>query len=121
VPQAGERFVQPLVRFFVHARPHRFGDGKRESLFVEWNNKAAGFVSYGSAGAARAVEHLSLVMAELMVASVRDQVMLFLFTDFEKFSRFSPHPRHEDELNTMLDQVVDAAATDTGYRILETS
>ena len=27
-------------------------------LYKEWNNKAAGFVSYGSAGGARAVEHL---------------------------------------------------------------
>ena len=34
-------------------------------LYREWNNKAAGFVSYGSAGGARAVEHLRLVMAEL--------------------------------------------------------
>src|SRR3982751_1583759 len=33
-------------------------------LFREWNNKAAGFVSYGSAGGARAVEHLRQVMAE---------------------------------------------------------
>src|SRR3982751_690671 len=33
-------------------------------LFKEWNNKAAGFVSYGSAGGARAVEHLRQVMAE---------------------------------------------------------
>src|SRR2546427_5170476 len=29
-------------------------------LFAEWNNKAAGFVSYGGAGGARAVEHLRL-------------------------------------------------------------
>ena len=31
-------------------------------LFAEWNNKAAGFVSYGSAYGVRAVEHLRLVM-----------------------------------------------------------
>src|SRR5687768_6492951 len=37
-------------------------------LYREWNNKAAGFVSYGSAGGARAVEQLRLVMAELQVA-----------------------------------------------------
>jgi NAD(P)H-dependent FMN reductase len=30
-------------------------------LYREWNNKAAGFVSYGSAGGVRAVEHLRLV------------------------------------------------------------
>src|SRR3989442_13767587 len=29
-------------------------------LFREWNNKAAGFVGYGSVGAARAVEQLAL-------------------------------------------------------------
>ncbi|MGH8362742.1 MAG: NADPH-dependent FMN reductase [Gammaproteobacteria bacterium] len=75
-------------------------------LYQEWNNKAAGFVSYGSAGGARAVEHLRLVMAELQIATVRAQVMLSLFTDFENFSRFKPNPRHEAEVNTMLDQLV---------------
>ncbi len=75
-------------------------------LYREWNNKAAGFVSYGSAGGARAVEQLRLVMGELMVADVRAQVMLSLFTDFENFSKFKPDPRHEAEVNMMLDQVI---------------
>jgi NAD(P)H-dependent FMN reductase len=75
-------------------------------LFREWNNKAAGFVSYGSAGGARAVEQLRLVMGELMIADVRAQVMLSLFTDFENFSKFKPDPRHEAQANTMLDQVI---------------
>jgi len=38
-------------------------------LYHEWNNKAAGFVGYGGAGGTRAVEHLRLVMGELMVAT----------------------------------------------------
>jgi Predicted flavoprotein len=75
-------------------------------LFKEWNNKAAAFVSYGSAGGARAVEHLRLVMGELMVATVRAQVMLSLHTDFEAFTNFKPHAHHEKGVNTMLDQVV---------------
>jgi NAD(P)H-dependent FMN reductase len=75
-------------------------------LFREWNNKAAGFVSYGSGGGARAVEHLRLVMGELMVADVRTQVMLSLFTDFENFSAFKPDPRHDSEVNTMLNEVI---------------
>ena len=75
-------------------------------LFAEWNNKAAGFVSYGSAGGARAVESLRLVMAEVQVATVRNQVMLNLFTDFENFTQFKPHPRHEDSVNKMLDQLI---------------
>lgn len=75
-------------------------------LYREWNNKAAGFVSYGSAGGTRAVEQLRLVMGELQVADVRAQVMLSLFTDFENLSVFSPAQRHEASLNTMIDQVV---------------
>ena len=75
-------------------------------LFLEWNNKAAGFVGYGRAGGVRAVEQLRLVMAELMVATVRAQVMFSLFTDFEKFTTFKPDPRHEQEVHTMLDQLV---------------
>jgi len=38
------------------------------SSFASGNNKAAGFVGYGSAGGVRAVEHLRLVMAEVQVA-----------------------------------------------------
>lgn len=75
-------------------------------LYAEWNNKAAGFVSYGSAGGARATESLRLVMGELMVADVRQQVLLSLFTDFENFSAFKPAAMHEKSLHTMLDQVV---------------
>ncbi len=75
-------------------------------LYREWNNKAAGFVGYGSAGGARAVEQLRLVMGELQVADVRAQVMLSLFTDFENYTTFKPDPRHEKSVNAMLDQVI---------------
>ena len=44
-------------------------------LYREWNNKAAGFVAYGSAGGTRAVEQLRLIMAELQIADVRGQVL----------------------------------------------
>ena len=75
-------------------------------LYREWNNKAAGFVSYGSAGGARAVEALRLIMAEIQIADVRAQVMFSLFTDFKNFSEFAPDPRHDAELDAMLKQVV---------------
>jgi NAD(P)H-dependent FMN reductase len=75
-------------------------------LYREWNNKAAAFVGYGSAGGARAVEHLRLVMGEIQVAAVRAQVMLSLFTDFENYTVFKPAAQHEKSVNAMLDQVV---------------
>ena len=74
-------------------------------LYAEWNNKAAGFVSYGSMGGARAVEQLRTVMAELQIADVRAQVMFSLFTDFVNFSEFKPDPRHEAELDVLLGQL----------------
>ena len=66
-------------------------------VFAEWNNKAAGFVSYG--------KHLRLV-AEVQIATVRNQVLLSLFTDFENFSIFKPGPRQEKSVNAMLDQLI---------------
>ena len=75
-------------------------------LFAEWNNKAAGFVSYGSAGGARAVESLRLVMGEIKIADVRAQVMLSLRSDFENYSTFKPGAHHEKSVTTMLDEVV---------------
>ena len=75
-------------------------------VYAEWNDKAAGFVAYGSAMGVRSVESLRLVMAELQIADVRAQVMLSLFTDFENMKTFKPDARHEKSLNTMLDQLV---------------
>jgi NAD(P)H-dependent FMN reductase len=75
-------------------------------IYAEWNNKAAGFVGYGSAGGTRAVESLRLVMAELQIADVRAQVALSLHADFENFSVFKPAPYHEKSLNGVFDQVV---------------
>jgi NAD(P)H-dependent FMN reductase len=75
-------------------------------LYVEWNNKAAGFVSFGSAGGLRAVEHLRGIMAELQIADVRSQVALSLFTDFEHFKTFKPQPLHLNSLKSMFDQLL---------------
>lgn len=43
-------------------------------VYKEWNNKAVGFVTYGSVGGARAVEQLRQVAVELQMASVRGSV-----------------------------------------------
>lgn len=75
-------------------------------LYREWNDKAAGFVGYGSAGGTRAVEQLRLVMAELRIADVRAQVALSLLHDFENFTVFKPAPTQEKAVNTLFDQVI---------------
>ncbi len=75
-------------------------------LYQEWNNKAAGFVSYGSDGGQRAVEQLRLVMAELQIADVRTHLTISLYDDFESFTTFKPRPEHEKILSRIFDQVI---------------
>lgn len=75
-------------------------------LAAEWVNKAAGFVSYGSSGGTRAVEHLRLIMGELQIADVRAQVSLSIFTDWENFTVFTPSAVHERSMTAMLNQLV---------------
>lgn len=75
-------------------------------LYKEWNNKSAGFVSYGSIGGVRAVEQLRLIMGELQVADVRAQVMLSLRDDFINFTDFRPGEHQNKALENMVDQVV---------------
>ncbi|GAB3959781.1 NAD(P)H-dependent oxidoreductase [Actinoallomurus acanthiterrae] len=75
-------------------------------LFAEWNNKAVGFVGYGSLGGTRAVEHLRLIVGELHMADVRSQVALSLAHDFVNYSEFKPNDDQIDALNTTIDQVV---------------
>ncbi|MEP9384258.1 NAD(P)H-dependent oxidoreductase [Nocardioides sp. KR10-350] len=74
-------------------------------LYAEWNNKAAAFVSYGSLGGTRAIEHLRAICAELQVAGVRQQLSFSLVTDFENFSVFKPGPQYDDAAATMFDQL----------------
>ena len=71
-----------------------------------WYNKAAGIVSYGSTGGARAAEHLRGILGELQVADVRVHPTLSLFTDFENYSVFKPADLHLDNINAMLSQVI---------------
>ncbi|PFG40993.1 NAD(P)H-dependent FMN reductase [Georgenia soli] len=75
-------------------------------LSPELNNKAAGFVSYGSAGGARAVEHLRGILSEMQVAHVRNAVVMSLFTDFENFSVFTPTEPATASVEPMLEQLV---------------
>ncbi|MGB6407226.1 MAG: NAD(P)H-dependent oxidoreductase, partial [Planococcus donghaensis] len=67
-------------------------------LRAEWNNKAAGIVSYGSVGGARAAEHLRGILGELSVADVRVHPALSLFTDFENGAELKAAPVQADSV-----------------------
>ena len=45
-------------------------------------------------------------MAELQVATVREQLSLNSYLDFESFYTFKPTAQHEKTLETVFDQVI---------------
>ncbi len=72
----------------------------------EWHNKAAGIISYGSTGGARAAEHLRGILGELFIADVRTHPTMNIFLDFENFAKFKPNEAlHKPTINLMLDQL----------------
>lgn len=75
-------------------------------LREDWNNKAAGIVSYGSVGGARATEHLRGILSELQIAHVRVHPALSLFTDFENGQTLKAADVQVNSVNDMLDQVI---------------
>lgn len=76
-----------------------------DHLYSEWNNKAAAFVSYGSLGGTRAIEHLRAISSELQLAHVRQQLSFSLLTDFENFSVFKPSPMYDNQASVLFDQL----------------
>lgn len=75
-------------------------------LYAEWNDKAIGFVSYGSAGGTRAVETWRQIAAELQMADVRAQVFLPFSSDFADMSTFQPSEGATGALDDVYTQVV---------------
>ncbi len=77
-----------------------------DRVYGEWNNKAAGFVSYGVDGGIRAVEQLRQVMATLKIADVGPYVALNVFTDFTQMRDFTPRDQQPSALQALIDDVV---------------
>jgi NAD(P)H-dependent FMN reductase len=76
-------------------------------LYAEWNDKAAGIVSYGvAASGLRAAEALRPILGELQIADVRQSVGISLVHDFENFTTFVPGPQHAQQLGVQLDQLL---------------
>lgn len=88
---------------------HAVGGALKNALDLlnpELNNKAAGFVGYGSLGGTRAHENLRLILATVQVADVRTAVTFSLMSDFENMSVFKPADYHSDNAKTMFDEVL---------------
>ncbi|MFF2520672.1 NADPH-dependent FMN reductase [Streptomyces liangshanensis] len=78
-----------------------------DRVYAEWNNKAAGFVTYGVDGGLRAAQALRPVLGALQVVSVTAEVGLNLRTDFESFgAKFTPGEHQGPALTALLDQLL---------------
>lgn len=73
-------------------------------VYAEWNNKAVGFVSYGTSYGVRAVEHLRGVAGELQLADIRNQVRFALPSDFPD-RVFTPGPEHAGQAADLFNQL----------------
>jgi NAD(P)H-dependent FMN reductase len=73
-------------------------------VYGEWNNKAVGFVSYGTSFGVRAVEHLRGVVGELQMADIRNQVRFSIPADFPG-RVLTPGPEHQQQATELFDQL----------------
>jgi len=82
-----------------------------DHIYPEWNNKPVGFVSYGNAGGARAIEQLRQVVVELQMAPIKhaihipSQVYLAIVRPQEGDTS-NPFDMLKDNANSFLDQLI---------------
>jgi NAD(P)H-dependent FMN reductase len=94
-----------LVPEYNHSYPGALKNAL-DHVYREWNDKAAGIISYGGwVAGARAAEALRLVLAELQVATVRAQPTISTRASFST-GAFVPQEGLEAAVSDMLDQVI---------------
>lgn len=82
-----------------------------DHIYPEWNRKPIGFVSYGSAGGARAIEQLRQVAIELQMAPIRaaihipSQVYIAIVRPKEGDSS-NPFDTLQNQASAFLDQLI---------------
>ena len=80
-----------------------------DHLFPQLNRKPVAFVGYGAVGAARAVEHLRLIVVELQAAPLRNGVHIGL-AEFigmlQQGKTFADYPYLEQSANVLLDDLL---------------
>ncbi len=94
-----------IVQEYNHSITGVLKNALDSAEYTEWNNKAAGIVSYGEIGGTRAAEHLRGIFGELQIAGVRAQPTLLLSEEFDDENVFRPDKSHINTVNETLAQV----------------
>jgi NAD(P)H-dependent FMN reductase len=98
-------FVTPEYNF----RPSPALVNALDHLYVEWNYKAAGFVSYGGvSGGLRSVQMTKQIATTLKMVPLVEAVAIPFYTQFldKATLRFDPGETHEKSATTMLNELV---------------
>lgn len=76
-------------------------------LVLEWQNKVAGFVSYGGvSGGIRAVQSEKLLLTSFKIMPLPEQVMIPMFPQhLDEQKNFTPNDIHLTSAKTMLDEL----------------
>ena len=75
-------------------------------VYLEWNYKPAGFVSYGGiSGGLRSVQATKLTLTTLKVMPIPEQVIIPMVTDRIEDGRFQPNELHEQSASMMLTEL----------------
>ncbi len=80
-----------------------------DSVYIEWNKKPIGFISYGSAGGARAIEQLREVAVELQMAPIRNAVHIMSpWNLVDESGNLKPGAldEYEKPMHNMLEQLI---------------
>lgn len=108
-----------LVPEYNHSYPGALKNAL-DYVYREWNDKAAGIISYGGwVAGARAAEALRLVLAELQVATVRAQPTIAIRPSFHT-GTFVPQEGLDTAVSDMLDQVIAWSGALRGVREAKT-
>jgi NAD(P)H-dependent FMN reductase len=76
-------------------------------LYVEWNYKAAGFVSYGGlSGGLRAVQVEKLTLTTLRMVPIVEAVSIPMVSHHLEEGKFKPTDAHVSAANVMLNELV---------------
>lgn len=82
-----------------------------DCVYREWNNKAVGFVGYGSVSGARSIEQLRQVAIELQMAPIRNSVQMpykaiLDVSAIKEGDKLAPLAEYNSQVKGFIDQLV---------------
>ena len=110
--KAWSRMVQEADAFVIVTPEYNYSSppalvNALDHLYVEWNYKAASFVSYGGlSGGSRSVQTTKQILTTLNVMPIAEAVHINYIARHVSEGVFQPEESHEKSVKTMLDELL---------------